>query len=187
MRLADLEFIAINSTIDFTGFDCGDFDISNWLKEDALEHRNQRMANTYLFVTNDQVVAYFCISNDSLNDLGEKKGFTNSIWNRFHRKNFIPNPKRIRNYPAVKIGRIGVSVNYQRTGIAYELMDFIKGFSILSQKAACRLLLLDAYNKERQINFYQKNGFRFVLDADENAQKRLMYYDLERLESLLSQ
>ena len=66
-------------------------------------------------------------------------------------------------------------------------MDFIKGFSILNQKAACRLLLLDAYNKERQINFYQKNGFRFVLDADENAQKRLMYYDLERLESLLSQ
>ena len=73
MRLTDLEFIAINSTIDFTGFDCGDFDIFNWLKEDALEHRNQRIANTYLFVTNDQVVAYFCISNDSLNDLGEKK------------------------------------------------------------------------------------------------------------------
>ncbi len=101
-----MEFIAINSDIDFAGFDCGDIDISNWLKEDALEHRNHRMANTYLFVTNDQVVAYFCISNDSLNDLGEKRGFTNRIWNRFHRKNLIPNPKRIRNYPAIKIAMV---------------------------------------------------------------------------------
>jgi len=60
-------------------------------------------------------------------------------------------------------------------------MDFIKGYSLLEHKPACRLLLLDAYNKERQISFYKKNDFGFVLDNDENDEKRLMYFDLERL------
>lgn len=181
MQLKNFEFIALDSNLDLSGFDCGDQDISDWLKEDAFIYRNQRMANTYLFHDKGQIVAYFCMSNDALNDLGEKKGFTNTIWNRFHRKNAIPNTKRIRNYPAIKIGRIGVSIYFQKTGIAYELMDFIKGFSIIEHKPACRLLLLDAYNKERQINFYEKNGFRFVLDTDQHANKRLMYFDLERL------
>jgi len=181
LQLKDLEFSELLSGVNFSEFDCGDLDISNWLKEDALNHRNQRMANTYLFFHHSQVAAFFCISNDSLNDLGIMRGFTNTIWNRFHRKNSIPNSKRIRNYPAIKIGRIGVSQSFQKTGIAYELMDFIKGFSILDLKPACRLLLLDAYNKERQINFYQRNGFQFVLDADENDDKRLMYFDLDRL------
>jgi hypothetical protein len=184
LPLEELAFNALDSSFDLSEFDCGDPDISDWLRNDSLVYQNQRMANTYLFCNNAQIVAFFCISNDSLNDLGEMKGFTNTIWNRFHRKSSIPNTKRIRNYPAIKIGRIGVSINHQKTGLAYELMDFIKGFSIMEHKPACRLMLLDAYNKGRQINFYQKNGFRFVLDADQNAEKRLMYFDLDRMETL---
>lgn len=181
MGLSDLQFLELDPEIDLSNFDCGDDDITNWLKEDALNYKKERMANTYLFLKETVVVAYFCISNDSLNDLGEVKGFTNKIWNRFHKRNSIPNPKRFRNYPAIKIGRIGVDSKYHKTGIAYELMDFIKGYSLLEHKPACRLLLLDAYNKERQISFYKKNDFGFVLDNDENDEKRLMYFDLERL------
>lgn len=99
MGLSDLQFLELDAEIDLSNFDCGDDDITNWLKEDALNYKKERMANTYLFLKESVVVAYFCISNDSLNDLGEVKGFTNKIWNRFHKRNSIPNPQRFRNYP----------------------------------------------------------------------------------------
>jgi len=37
-------------------------------------------------------------------------------------------------------------------------MDFIKGYSIMELKPACRLLLLDAYNKPKQIKYYLKSA-----------------------------
>lgn len=61
-------------------------------------------------------------------------------------------------------------------------MDFIKGWSILELKPACRLLLLDAYNKEPQLSFYIKNDFQFLLETDTEDKTRLMYFDLMRLE-----
>jgi GNAT superfamily N-acetyltransferase len=129
----------------------------------------------------NKIIAFFSISNDCLNDLGDGKGYSNKIWNRFHRKVDIPNHKRIRHYPAIKIGRLGVCNEYQKTGLAYELMDFIKGWIIIGLKAACRLLLLDAYNKPRQISYYQNNGFKFLLDDDVNDKNRIMYFDLTPL------
>jgi GNAT superfamily N-acetyltransferase len=143
----------------------------------------QKIANTYLFIDdNGEIVSFFSISNDCLNDLGEDKGYTNTIWNRLHRKIFLPNEKRIRQYPAIKIGRLGVSQKYQRNGLAYQLMDFIKGWALLEHKPACRLLLLDAYNRERQVKYYQRNGFNLLLDDDITDRTRIMYFDLLRLQ-----
>lgn len=182
MSLADLQFIELTQAIDLTGFDCGDPDITNWLKDDAVNYQNEKMANTYLFMNGNDIHAYFCISNDCLNDEGEAKGFTNTIWNRFHRKTKLPNEKRIRSYPAVKIGRLGVCLDAQTNGLAYELMDFIKGFAVFEHKPACRLLLLDAYNKPRQIKYYERNQFQFLFDLDKDNGKRIMYFDLQRFE-----
>jgi GNAT superfamily N-acetyltransferase len=164
-------------------FDCDDPDINEFLREDALNYQLQKIANTYLFIDdNDDIVAFFSVSNDCLNDLGAVKGYTNTIWNRFHRKIFLPNDKRIRQYPAIKIGRLGVSKSYQRNGLAYQLMDFIKAWILLGLKPGCRLLLLDAYNKERQVTYYQRNGFNMLLDDDANDRTRIMYFDLLRLQ-----
>ncbi|MEX8547278.1 MAG: hypothetical protein V5804_06725 [Mucilaginibacter sp.] len=179
MTLSDFKFVPLTAKIDVQEFDCGEPDITNFLKEDAFNYQNQLMANTYLFIGDDNyIVAYFCISNDCVVDKGEDKGFTKTIFNRLHRRTKIPNTKRIKQYPAIKVGRLGVAVKYQGTGIAYELMDFIKGFSIESQKSACRFLLLDALNKERQIKYYTSNRFEFLLDNDENEVTRIMYYDM---------
>lgn len=61
-------------------------------------------------------------------------------------------------------------------------MDFIKGFAVSDIKPACRLLLIDAYNKPRQINYYEVNGFQFLFDEDAKREKRIMYFDLQKLE-----
>ncbi len=183
MSLSDYQFIELSPGIDLSGFNCEDADINDFLINDALHYQNEKMANTYLFIDDDKkIVAFFSISNDCLNDLGVEKGYTNTDWNRFHRKADIPNEKRIRSYPAVKIGRLGVCLEQQKTGFAYELMDFIKGFSVINHKPACRLLLLDAKNKERQIKYYSNNGFIFLLDADKLDNNRIMYYNLQILD-----
>ncbi|MDR3694756.1 hypothetical protein [Mucilaginibacter sp.] len=181
MDLSDFKFSQLNSDIVLNDFGCGEDDITNFLKEDALRYQIERMANTYLFLNDDgDVVAYFSISNDCLVDRGEDKGYTNTIFNRLHRKSSIPNEKRIRQYPAIKVGRLGVAQQYHRTGIAYQLMDFIKGFSILDHKPAVKFLLLDAINKEKQIKYYKANQFDFLLD-DIESRTRIMYFNLDRL------
>lgn len=181
MPLSDFLFVQLAEGSDLSAFDCNDADINGFLKDDALNYQKDNMANTYLFLNDKQeIVAFFSISNDCLNDLGEVE-VENRIWNKFHKKAKIPNIKRIRSYPSIKIGRLGVCINQHSTGLAYELMDFIKGFSILELKPACRLLLLDAYNKDRQIKYYQKNGFDFLKDDDANLDKRVMFYSLNKI------
>jgi GNAT superfamily N-acetyltransferase len=182
LQLSELYFTELTPDHDLSLFDCDDKDINEFLKEDALKYQEHRMANTYLFLEeNHCVAAFFSISNDCLTDLGEDRGFNKTAWNRFHRKQNIPNSKRIKQYPSIKIGRLGVSKKYHGTGLSYELMKFIKGYSIIEHKPAVRLLILDAYNKDKQINFYTRNGFTFMLDTDTNSKTRLMIYDLLKL------
>lgn len=178
MALADFNFDLLSENFDLDSFDSTDADIDEFLKQDALNYQEEMMAKTYLFYKDrSTIIAFFSILNDCLQD----KGYSNNVWNKFHRKQSIPNRKRIRQYPAIKIGRLGVAKDFQGTGVAYELMDFIKGFSILELKPACRLLLLDAYNKPQQLRYYKSNGFTFLFEDPENAKTRLMYYDLIEL------
>lgn len=182
MELSDLNFSPLVEESLILTFDCGLEDITSFLHDDALAYQDEKMANTYLFEDDDHnVMAFFSVSNDCLNDLGEEKGFTNNIWNRLHRFLRLSNPKRIRQYPAIKIGRLGVHQDLQGTGIAYQLMDFIKGWTILDHKPACRLLILDAVNQSRQLKYYDRNGFQFLLKDDEDKKTRIMYYDLQKL------
>jgi GNAT superfamily N-acetyltransferase len=182
LELSDFTFVELTDEYELGNFNSGVDDITNFLFEDSKNYQRERMANTYLFVDdNHDIVAFFCISNDCLVDKGEEKGFSNKIFNRFHKKIKLPNPKRIRQYPAIKVGRLGVDEKYHRTGLSYDLMDFIKGFSLKDHKPACRLLLLDALNKERQIKYYEKNGFTFLLEDDVHNENRIMYFDLLHL------
>lgn len=182
MELTDLIFSPLSEKSHITTFDCGLEDITSFLHDDALDYQEQKIANTYLFNDDEgNVLAFFSISNDCLNDLGESKGFTNAIWNRLHRIIRLPNPKRIRQYPAIKIGRLGVHKDLHGSGIAYQLMDFIKGWPLIDHKPACRLLILDAVNQAKQLAYYDRNGFKFLLGEDATNKTRIMYYDLNKL------
>ena len=177
----DLSVFSFSSLCDkdiLENFDCEDKKINEFFIEDSKKFQEEKITNTYLFKEGNNIVAFFSISNDCLNDLGYK----NSIWNKLHRKIKLPNEKRIRQYPAVKITRLGIDKKYQGFGLSYQLINFIKGWTFIEHKPACRLLILDAYNKHQQISMYQKNDFIFLLDSDENEEHRFMYFDLMRLE-----
>lgn len=182
MDIGDLNFSELSEESDVYAFDCDLDEITSFLHDDALHYQHQQIANTYIFTDKDKkILAYFSISNDCLNDLGDKSGFTNTTWNRFHRLIKLPNAKRIRHYPSIKVGRLGVHKELQGSGLAYQLMDFIKGWIMVDHKPACRLLILDAINQERQLKYYDRNNFKFLLNEDEKNSTRIMFYDLVKL------
>lgn len=178
MELSDFSFSSLSEDDILENFDCGDEKINEFFIEDSKDFQREKITNTYLFKEGNDIVAFFSISNDCLNDLG----YENSIWNKLHRKIKLPNEKRIRQYPAVKITRLGVDKRFQGTGLSHQILDFIKGWTFISHKPACRLLILDAYNHPKQISIYQKNDFNFLLASDEGEENRFMYFDLMRLD-----
>lgn len=123
MDLSDFAFSLLNEDEIINSFDCNDDEINEFLLEDSKNFQNEKITNTYLFKEGNEIVAFFSISNDCLNDLG----YENSIWNKLHRKIKLPNEKRIRQYPAVKITRLGIDKKYQKNGLSHQLLDFIKG------------------------------------------------------------
>ena len=65
----------------------------------------------------------------------------------------------MRRYPGVLIGRLGINVEFAHRSIGSELMEFIKSWFIdAGNKTGCRFLIVDAYNEEIPLGYYQKNG-----------------------------
>lgn len=155
-------------------FDCGNPDLNDFLHKDSINHTQHLLAVTYLLETQSETVAFFSLLNDKINqeDVKDK-----TAWNRFRR--ILPNQKRFISYPAMKIGRLGVSNSHQRNGIGKEVLDYLKILFITNNRTGCRFITVDAYSKS--IPFYEKNGFLFLTDKDQNEDTRLMYFDLKSI------
>lgn len=108
----------------------------------------------------------------------------------------MPNAKRGINFPAVLIGRLGVSADYRGKGmyIGSQIIDFVKDwFRSEDNKTGCRFIVVDAYNNEKTLHFYEKNGFKLLyktekeerdfleLEVDEKLETRFMFFDLKRI------
>ena len=169
-------------------FSCGDDDLDDFFHNHALLYAKERLGKTYVFVNNDtsEIVAFFTVSNDSIKTTFIPKNSTN----RVQRK--IPGLKHLRTYPAVLIGRLGVSMSYQGKGfmIGRQIVNFIKlWFLDDDNKTGCRFLVVDAYNKPDVLSFYERNGFKYLYASEEDERKatqvdsgtihtRLMFLDL---------
>lgn len=173
-----LVFNRLSLDYDIKPFDCGDADLNGFLFDDAKNYLSELMAVTYLLEYKNQTVAYFCLLNDKIifdtSDIQEK-----SFWNRFNRQNKIPNTKRRQNYPAVKIGRLGVSLNFNGQGVGRFILDTVKSLLFEKNDIGCRFITVDAYSSA--FHFYEKNGFIFLSDDDSGESTRLMYFDLKSL------
>lgn len=109
-------------------------------------------------------------------------------------KEKIPQQKRHRSYPAVLIGRLGVNKSFQGHGlnVGTQLMNALKYWFVdENNKAACRYMLVDAYNTVSTIHYYVKNGFKplykteqseksaFGIREDETLRSRVLFFDLK--------
>lgn len=153
-------------------FDCGDADLNGFLFDDAKKYLEAMLAVTYLLEdkNSNKTVAYYCLLNDKIElDPDER-----SKWNKINRK--IPNSKRYHAYPAVKIGRLGVSCEYAHQHIGQMVIMQIKMIFSRMNRSGCRFLTVDAY--ANAVPFYEKCGFHCLSDKDKDDETRAMYFDL---------
>jgi len=124
----------------------------------------------------EEIVAYFCLSNDGLTRTTILTEEEKALWNRVGRK--IPNSKRRKTYPAVKIGRLAVSQQYAGFGIGQHILDAVREMYISKpHHAGCRFVTVDAYRSALQ--FYERNDFRYLTTKDKDEDTRAMYFDLK--------
>lgn len=174
-------------------FSCGNDDLDDFFRNDALRYTYFLMGKSYCFCLREdktKMVCAFTVSNDSIRiyDLPRSR--------RDHMKRLTHHEKPLRRYPGVLIGRLGVSVDYARKGIGSEMLAFIKGwFFSSSNKTGCRFVIVDAVNTPEVLAFYQSNGFQMLFSSEEqehlymggkkeepvHLETRLMYFDLLNL------
>ncbi len=149
-----MRLVRLTPDIKLNEFDCGDEDLNNFLIEDAKGFLDKRIANSFLLMDKDRIVAYFCLLNDKISRLET----TNSQWKKI--KSAFPDRKKFGSYPAIKIGRFAVSAQYKGQNIGTDLMNLIK--TMLNDNpnySAFRYLTVDAYHSA--IEFYKKINLRF--------------------------
>lgn len=171
-------------------FSCGDEDLDDFFANNAVAYETDLMGKTYCWVLRDditKIVGMVTLANAGIQ--------TTHMQNNPRRKlnHLIAYSKQGRTYPAVLIGRLGVSIDFQgpeyRTGT--QIMEFIKDwFKSYDNKTGCRFVLVDAVNNEHTMRYYERNGFRplfpriddekafYNIPESEPLRTRMLYFDL---------
>lgn len=185
------EFHPISEELAALPFYCGDEDLEDFFHNEALLYDREQLGKTYCFIDNSgehtRIVAFFTVANDSI----KTKFIPHSATNKVQRK--VPGEKHLRSYPAVLLGRLGVSRDFQGLDflVGQQVMNYVKAwFTAGDNKAGCRFLVVDAYNKSRVIQFYLRNKFKFLYTVEDEERSavgiavgeplhtRLMFLDL---------
>ena len=154
-------------------FRCTEQDMNGFLFDDAKRYQTELMAVTYLLEDSDKdvTVAYYRLLADKISFNPEEK----SAWNKINRN--IPNNKRRKNYPAVKIGRLAVNEDYAGCGLGSMIIRNIMYTFTQVKRLGCRFLTVDALRSAT--SFYEKCGFKFFTEEDKDDETRLMFFDLK--------
>ncbi|MBK1714634.1 GNAT family N-acetyltransferase [Rubrivivax gelatinosus] len=143
-------------------FDCGKPHLNAFLQESAQLHRERLGLTTVVFHRDvpERVVGYFTLSNDALplttSEVGEL-GLQDSV--------------QLSAYPAVKLGRLAVTSDLQGCGVGKQVIGLVHGEILDSTSlSAARLVIVDADNEQRVVQFYERMGYRRSLWAERKAQ-----------------
>lgn len=156
LAIPEIDLSAISS------FCCDKPHLDEFLTTTALALHQSRLGFTHVVFHQDfeGPVAYFTLSNDAI-PLNESERFDLGL----------DSDIKLSAFPAVKIGRLAVHKELQCNGVGTAVMDLIIGEILDSASlSAGRLIVVDADNEERVINFYKRLGFERSLWA-ENAAK----------------
>ncbi len=179
MKINDFQDISVlllteNHTI--KPFDCEDDDLNDFLFNEAILYRKELLATTFVIENNERTLGYYSLLNDSL-QLKEEMFPSVSQYNKF-RKGLLPYPKRhLKSIPSLKIGRLGIDKSYKGKGLGKMILySVISNCLKFNENQACRLITVDAY--KQAVPFYQKMGFKFLIEGDKDDTTRLMFLDL---------
>lgn len=172
MDITDFQLSRLEETTQIKSFKCTDSDLNDFLIDDAVNYHRELMGVTYIIHNADSIVAYYTLLNDKITRNEQER----SVWNRLNRG--ISDHKRRAHYPAVKIGRLAVHETYSNNGLGSQILAFLKVLFTTGNRTGCRFITVDAYRAA--LPFYERNGFHFLTQKDQNDQTRLMFFDLKR-------
>jgi hypothetical protein len=176
----------INPVTDFSifaGFTClspddTDRDLDNFIRQDARRHYEDGIAVTYALTREDhpkEPLGFATLQNDAI---------------VIDRENLLPEVAEYpyASFPAVKIGRFGIQLEYQRNKTLHlgSLFLFMfKNLLLHENRTGCRFITVDARrdkkNKVDTTAFYEKNGFTLLPCRAKTSRYIPMYFDLKIL------
>ena len=146
-------------------FHCGEADLDDFFSKDAFEYEKFRMGKSYCIRLNDApktIVAIYTVSSDSIRIFDLPRSRRDAMLKITHHR------KRLKRYPGILIGRLGVNSEFAHQGIGSQVLDVIKlWFDSSVVKAGCRFLIVDALNKPNVLDFYRKNGFETLFTSEQ--------------------
>ena len=146
-------------------FHCGEADLDDFFSKDAFEYEEFRMGKSYCIRLNDEpktIVAIYTVSSDSIRIFDLPRSRRDAMLKITHHR------KRLKRYPGILIGRLGVNSEFAHQGIGSQVLDVIKlWFDSSVVKAGCRFLIVDALNKPEVLAFYRKNGFETLFTSEQ--------------------
>ncbi len=171
----NIRVVRLTQDYQFKSFDCGNQDLNDFLLSDSKPYLNKLLSVTYILENDDDIVAYFSVSNDKISIPDSDR----ATWRRI--KALFPHSKHRSDYPAVKVGRLAVNIKYRNNGIGSDILNFVKQFFISNNRTGCSFITVDALREA--IHFYLKNDFKYLdkASANSNSDTCLMYYDLTKL------
>ncbi|HTA91444.1 MAG TPA: GNAT family N-acetyltransferase [Polyangiaceae bacterium] len=149
-----------DSVSTFATFTCGDDDLDDFIRTDALRLQSLNVARSYVAWYEGQARGYVTLMSDAVVlKPNERKKLRDGSGNALA---FEDHPV----VPALKIARLAVCkelrASHRGIGEALVRFAFYTGLD-MSEAAGCRLLTLDAYPDA--LPFYEKLGFTRNLDT----------------------
>lgn len=171
-----MRLIRLTEDYVFKPFDCGEKDLNEFLLCDSKNYLKRLVSVTYIIETDNRIVAFFSVSNDRISISDSDK----ATWRKI--KKLFPHAKHRSDYPAVKIGRLGVDCQFKGLHIGSDILSFVKRLFVTNNRTGCAFITVDALRSA--VPFYVNNGFMILdksLIEDESKETCPLYYNLFQL------
>ncbi|MGN0280953.1 MAG: N-acetyltransferase [Prevotella sp.] len=135
---------SVNEPKELEGFNCGNLDLDDFFTNDCFAYDKQLLGKTYCYRLDQEphtIVYAFTLANAGIrvSDLPNAR--------RKKIESHIPHTKSLKDYPAVLVARLGVSLSFRSKHIGSDVLENIKyWFLDPYNKTGCRYVLVDAYN-----------------------------------------
>ena len=163
--LSNYIFEKLTEKHDLSKFDCGADDLNDFLKNDALKQQKENLNVTQLVICDNEIIGFCSLLADTI-----------KIKHIQDKKTIMPikeKKPRVKQLPAVKIGRFAISIKYANKGIgSHILRNVLHTIKITSQKRiGVRVIVVEGYAKA--YNFYVKHNNFNNLKKDDKKISRL--------------
>ena len=196
MNIEDIKqnyyFETLTQNHDLSEFDCGDEDLNDFLKNDALTLQKSNLSLTKLVIYNEKIIGYASLLTDTLIIRNIRE---DNI--KLDIKNQLGITSKNKLTPAVKIGRLALDKKFTGKGLGTHILrNILANLKEMSNtKVGFRFIIVEGYAKA--LNFYvSRNGFKSLKKDDEKinniefiskrdpTKRFYLYFDLNRFDEI---